>query len=67
MPDRQRRDVERMLLGSSLAAGNRRCEIVLYPDTPHAFHADHRPSYRQDAAVDGWRRCLAWFKANGVA
>jgi len=49
------------------AAGNSRCEIVLYPDTPHAFHADYRPNYRQDAAADGWRRCLAWFKANGVA
>ena len=49
------------------AAGNTRSEIVLYPDTPHAFHADYRPSYRKDAADDGWRRCLAWFKANGVA
>jgi carboxymethylenebutenolidase len=49
------------------AAGNAHCEIVIYPDTPHAFHADYRPSYRKDAADDGWRRCLAWFKANGVA
>ncbi len=49
------------------ASGNTRCEIVLYPDTPHAFHADYRPSYRPEAADDGWRRCLAWFKANGLA
>jgi carboxymethylenebutenolidase len=49
------------------AAGNTRSELVLYPDTPHAFHADYRPSYRKDAADDGWRRCLAWFKAHGVA
>jgi carboxymethylenebutenolidase len=49
------------------AAGNRRCEFVVYADTPHAFHADYRPSYRQAAAEDGWRRCLAWFKAHGVA
>ncbi|MES2958419.1 MAG: dienelactone hydrolase family protein [Pseudomonadota bacterium] len=48
------------------AAGNTRSEIVLYPDTPHAFHADYRPSYRKEAADDGWRRCLDWFKANGV-
>jgi carboxymethylenebutenolidase len=48
------------------AAGNTRSEIVIYPDTPHAFHADYRPSYRKAAAEDGWRRCLAWFKANGV-
>ena len=37
-------------------------EFVVYPDTPHAFHADYRPSYRKAAADDGWR-CLAWFKA----
>ena len=42
-------------------------EFVIYPDAPHAFHADYRPSYRQDAAQDGWRRMLAWFKHNGVA
>ena len=49
------------------ASGNTRSEIVLYPDTPHAFYADYRPSYRKAQADDGWRRCLAWFKANGVA
>ena len=41
--------------------------IHLYPDTPHAFHADYRPSYRRNEAWDGWNRCLAWFKKNGVA
>jgi carboxymethylenebutenolidase len=41
-------------------------EIKVYPDTPHAFNADYRPSYRKEAAEDGWKRCLAWFKANGV-
>ena len=49
------------------AAGNTRSEFVLYPDTPHAFHADYRPGYRKRAADDGWKRCLAWFKANGLA
>ncbi len=48
------------------AAGNTASEIVLYPDTPHAFHADYRPSYRKTEADDGWRRCLAWFKRHGV-
>lgn len=48
------------------AAGNTASEIVLYPDTPHAFHADYRPSYRKQAAEDGWKRLLAWFKAHGV-
>jgi carboxymethylenebutenolidase len=41
-------------------------DIHVYPDTPHAFNADYRPSYRKAAAEDGWKRCLAWFKANGV-
>ena len=41
-------------------------QIKLYPDTPHAFNADYRPSYRKEAADDGWKLCLAWFKANGV-
>jgi carboxymethylenebutenolidase len=43
-----------------------RSEIHVYPDAPHAFNADYRPSYRKEAAEDGWKRCLAWFKANGV-
>lgn len=42
-------------------------EIVLYPDTPHAFFADYRPSYRQEQAEDGWKRLQAWFKQHGVA
>jgi len=42
-------------------------EIILYPDTPHAFYADYRPSYRAEQAADGWKRLLAWFKKNGVA
>jgi len=55
---------------SALTAGSdaaKRSEFVIYPDTPHAFHADYRPSYRQAAAEDGWKRCIAWFKAHGVA
>ena len=55
---------------AALAAGSpaaKRSDFVVYPDAPHAFHADYRPSYRQEAADDGWRRCLAWFKAQGVA
>ncbi|MBA3506808.1 MAG: dienelactone hydrolase family protein [Betaproteobacteria bacterium] len=46
------------------AAGKTRSEIVIYPDTPHAFHADYRPSYRKEPAEDGWKRALAWFKKN---
>jgi carboxymethylenebutenolidase len=43
------------------------CEIVLYPDTPHGFNADYRPTYRKDKAEDGWKRLQEWFKKNGVA
>ena len=42
-------------------------EIVVYPDAPHGFHADYRPSYRANDAADGWARMLAWFRKYGVA
>jgi len=45
----------------ALDAAGRPCEIILYPDTPHGFHADYRPSYRKTEAEDGWRRLLEWF------
>ena len=48
-------------------AASKAAQFVIYPDTGHAFHADYRPTYRQGPADDGWKRCLAWFKANGVA
>jgi carboxymethylenebutenolidase len=41
-------------------------EFVVYPEAPHAFHADYRPSYRKEAADDGWQRMMAWFKKQGV-
>lgn len=53
----------------ALAAGGapaKASEFVVYPDAPHAFHADYRPTYRQDPAQDGWRRALGWFKTHGV-
>jgi carboxymethylenebutenolidase len=52
---------------NALKEANKTAEIVLYPDTPHAFFADYRPSYRKDKAEDGWRRLLAWFKKYGVS
>lgn len=51
---------------ASGTAASKAAQFVVYPDAPHAFHADYRPSFRQGPAEDGWRRCLAWFKANGV-
>mgnify|MGYP002735292140 FL=1 len=60
--------VERMK--AALAQGSaaaRASEFVVYPDTPHAFHADYRPSYRQGPAEDGWQRLIAWLRRYGVA
>jgi carboxymethylenebutenolidase len=54
----------------ALAAGSaaaKQSRFVVYPGAPHAFHADYRPSYRKDAAEDGWARGIAWFRAHGVA
>jgi len=39
----------------------------VYPDAPHGFHADYRALYREGPAKDGWEKCIAWFKQNGVA
>jgi carboxymethylenebutenolidase len=53
-----------------LAAGNAAAKastFVVYPDAPHAFHADYRPSFRKEPAEDGWKRAMAWFKQHGVA
>ena len=47
-------------------AAGRTVEIVVYPDAPHGFHADYRPSYREADAQDGWRRALAWLRGHGV-
>ena len=44
------------------AAGNTRSEMVIFPNMPHAFYADYRPSYRKEAADDGWERSTAWCK-----
>ena len=53
------------LAGGSAAA--KASQFVVYPEAGHAFHADYRPSYIKEPAEDGWRRAVAWFKANGVA
>lgn len=55
-------DVEEMKTKLSFGSdASQASDIVLYPDTPHAFHADYRPSYRKGPAEDGWKRCLDWF------
>jgi carboxymethylenebutenolidase len=42
-------------------------EIILFPETPHGFYADYRPSYRKAIADDAWTKALAWFSKNGLA
>ena len=54
---------EALKAGSPAAQKSR---IDTYPDTPHGFNADYRPSFRKDQAEDAWKKALAWFKANGV-
>ncbi|MFN6482330.1 MULTISPECIES: dienelactone hydrolase family protein [unclassified Nostoc] len=49
-----------------LKSSSSKSEIIVYPDAPHAFFADYRPSYREKEAKEGWKRLLAWFKEYGV-
>lgn len=51
---------------AALAANKKTAEFKIYPGAPHGFHADYRPSYRKDAAEDGWAQMQAWFKKYGV-
>ena len=48
-------------------AAGKTCEFIVFPDAPHAFHADYRPSYRAEPAQDGWKRLQDWFRQHGVA
>ncbi|WP_338661630.1 dienelactone hydrolase family protein [Pararoseomonas sp. SCSIO 73927] len=45
----------------------KRFTLVIYPGAPHGFHADYRPSYREEPAKAGWRLMLDFLKGNGVA
>jgi carboxymethylenebutenolidase len=57
--------IERMR--KALKEAGSKSEIVVYPNAPHGFHADYRPSYRRTEAQDGWQRLQDWFKTHGVA
>jgi carboxymethylenebutenolidase len=41
-------------------------KIIVYPNAPHAFFADYRPSYREADAKEAWQRLQDWFKQYGV-
>lgn len=51
---------------AELKAAGSPSRIEVFPDVPHGFHADYRPTYREDAATEAWAKAQAWFKANGV-
>jgi carboxymethylenebutenolidase len=50
-----------------LKSSSSKSETIVYPDAPHAFFADYRPSYREKEAQDGWQRLQKWFKQYGIA
>ena len=58
-------DVDKMKAALK-AAGKTGSDIVVYPGAQHGFHADYRPSYNKEAAEDGWKKMLAFFKQHGV-
>ncbi|AWB24788.1 dienelactone hydrolase family protein [Methylobacterium currus] len=58
-------DVEKARVAAKEAG--KTVDIVIFPDAPHGFHADYRPSYRKGPAEEGWGRMLAWFRDHGVA
>jgi carboxymethylenebutenolidase len=60
--------IEKMKVAlASGSAAAKKSVFVVYQDAPHAFNADYRASYRKEYADDGMKRCLEWFKINGLA
>ena len=53
-------------LRNAIQAAHGPSQIHIYPNAPHAFFADYRPSYRKEEAEDGWQRLKKWFRDHGV-
>jgi carboxymethylenebutenolidase len=51
---------------AALKGAGSKSMIQVYPEAPHGFHADYRPSYREVDAKDAWSRMLIWFKKHKV-
>ncbi|HEY3329856.1 MAG TPA: dienelactone hydrolase family protein [Capsulimonadaceae bacterium] len=47
-------------------AAGKTVDVVIYPNSGHAFHADYRPSYNPTDAADGDKRMYAWFEKHSV-
>jgi carboxymethylenebutenolidase len=45
-----------------LKAAGKTAEFHIYDGAPHGFHADYRPSYREQQAKQAWGELENWFK-----
>jgi carboxymethylenebutenolidase len=52
---------ETEILDAELTRLGKTFEFTTYEGAGHAFFAVDRPSYRPEAAVDGWRRIFDWY------
>jgi carboxymethylenebutenolidase len=57
-------DIDKMR--AALQAAKKPAEIIVFPNAPHGFLADYRPSYMPKEAAEGWAKCLEWFRKHGV-
>jgi carboxymethylenebutenolidase len=55
-------DVAKMRAAIAAAGKESDCQILVYPQAGHAFHADYRPSYHEASAKDAWAKMLEWFQ-----
>jgi carboxymethylenebutenolidase len=53
-------------MSAALKSANSPSFITVYPEAGHAFFADYRPSYNEEAAESAWTSLLSWFRSNGV-
>ncbi|HEY6256596.1 MAG TPA: dienelactone hydrolase family protein [Xanthobacteraceae bacterium] len=47
---------------AKLKAAGKTAEFHIYDGAPHGFHADYRPSYREQQAKQAWGELTNWFK-----
>ena len=47
---------------AKLKAAGKTAEFHIYDGAPHGFHADYRPSYREQQAKQAWGELINWFK-----
>jgi carboxymethylenebutenolidase len=45
-----------------MKAAGKPAEFHIFDGAPHGFHADYRPSYREQQAKEAWADMVAWFK-----